>query len=168
MNAGNTVRLTDPAEAGSCVDHGQIGSLVRCAGWIDDPEDALRAAEDALRAAGSGRCAVAVDWDEYGAQWQVLTADQGGVRVVHARYVLNADLDDPDDVETAVADLGEDPRERDVAGLAAAREAAELFGTNPQAMLDADLRYPRLFEEIGTIGGPVPWWDALNLPWPSE
>jgi hypothetical protein len=24
------------------------------------------------------------------------------------------------------------------------------------------------FEEIGVAGGPFPWWDALQLPWPDS
>ena len=118
--------------------------------------------------AGKGCAAVAEDDDEYGAFWVVLAARPGVVRTVHRRYLLHADPYDRRAVRIAVADLGEDPRVRDVAGRDAAREAAEMFGVDAAAVLAAEESSDRAHERMGVVGGPFPWWDALGLTWPGD
>lgn len=122
--------------------------------------------ERLVASAGTCRAAVAEDNDEYGALWVVLSAQDGSVRTVHRRYILNADPEDPADVATALRDLdGVDPRTEDVAGAAAAAAAAELFGVEAGPMLEAERESAAAHEEIGVVGGPFPWWDALELLW---
>lgn len=120
-----------------------------------------------LTVARKACAAVAEDNDEYGALWVVLAARPGALRTVHRRYVLNADPRDPGEVAAQVARLGGDPRRRDVAGPAAARAAAEMFGVDPEPVLAAEAASHRLHESIGVVGGPFPWWDALGLTWPG-
>ncbi len=122
-----------------------------------------------LRAAGTGCAAVAEDHDEYGALWVVLAARPGTVRTVHRRYVLNADPHDGADVATALRDhSGRDPREGEVAGPEAVREAAQMFGVDATAALAAEAEYDRLHERLGVVAGPFPWWFALGLAWPGD
>ncbi|NHA66867.1 hypothetical protein [Phycicoccus flavus] len=118
--------------------------------------------------AGTGCAAVAEDDDEYGACWTVLAARPDVVRTVHRRYLLCADPRDAREVRLAVADLGEDPRVRDVGGPEAAREAAEMFGVDPEPMVQAEAASDLAFERMGTVGGPFPWWWALDLTWPGD
>jgi len=119
-----------------------------------------------LAAVGHGRAVVAEDYDEYGALWVVLAASNGKVRTVHRRYILNADPNDPADVALVLQDFnGNDPRAEDVAGRAAATEAAKLFEVDPAPMADAEDSADSAHEDIGTVGGPFPWWDALGLEW---
>jgi hypothetical protein len=118
--------------------------------------------------AGLARAAIAEDYDEYGALWVVLANDGEGVRTVHRRYVLNADPNDPDDVALTLTDFnGIDPRQNDVAGPEAAAAAAAVFDVNPAAMLAAEAASDTAHEQIGVVGGPFPWWGALQLPWPQ-
>jgi hypothetical protein len=125
--------------------------------------------EYAAVSAGRARVAVAEDNDEYGALWVVLSASDGRATAVHRRYVLNADPHDPSDVALALQDLdGIDPRAVDVAGPAAAAAAAELFEVDPGPMVEAEHDSDSAFKEIGVVGGPFPWWDALSLPWPGS
>lgn len=119
-----------------------------------------------LSEAGEGRAVIAEDNDEFGASWTVLTCEGGAVTVVHRRYVLNADPDDPDEIEAAILDLEGDPRESDVAGASAAAKAARVFELDPDAMVAAEARSGAAWEELGVVGGPFPWWDALGLTWP--
>ncbi|HSE07719.1 MAG TPA: hypothetical protein VLB29_03550 [Nocardioidaceae bacterium] len=129
----------------------------------------LALVEHAATSAGRCRVAVAEDNDEYGALWVVLSASEGRVTTVHRRYVLNADPHDPSDVATALRDLDWiDPREVDVAGADAAAAAAELFEVDPDVMVAAERDSDSAFKEIGVVGGPFPWWDALGLPWPGS
>lgn len=134
------------------------------AGRDIDQVDEVRAQ---LVIAGTGCAAVAEDHDEYGALWVVLAARPGEVRTVHRRYVLAADPADPRAVRLAVAAHGADPRVHDVAGADAAREAAEMFGTDPAPVVAAETASATAFEGIGVVGGPFPWWDALGLTWPG-
>lgn len=120
-----------------------------------------------LSEARKGCAAVAEDNDEYGALWVVLAARPGELRVVHRRYVLNADPYDARQVARQLAHFGEDPRRRDVAGQAAARAAAEMFGVDPRPMMEVEASSDRLYRSIGVVGGPFPWWDALGLTWPG-
>lgn len=94
--------------------------------------------------------------------------DVGGVRTVHRRYVLNADPEDADEVADALAELDADPQVLDQAGPAAAEAAEALFGVDPEPVVRAERDSASAWEEIGTIGGPFPWWSALELPWPAE
>jgi hypothetical protein len=66
------------------------------------------------------------------------------------------------------ATSGEDPRERDIAGPDAAAAAAALFDADPAPAIEAERSSATAYEEIGVIGGPFPWWDALDLPWPQS
>jgi hypothetical protein len=123
--------------------------------------------EHVVSSAGNARAAVAEDNDEYGALWLVLEGRDGRVRTVHRRYILNADPQDPEQVSLALQDLApEDPRSRDVAGDSAAAAAARLFGTDTGAMRRAEAASVTAFQELGIVGGPFPWWDALALTWP--
>jgi hypothetical protein len=116
--------------------------------------------------AGSCRVAVAQDNDEYGALWVVLAVEDGVVRTVHRRYILNADPYRRRQVRRALRDFaGRDPRAEDVAGPEAAAAAAELFGVDRSRMLEAELDSVWAFQKIGVVAGPFPWWDALGLPW---
>ncbi|HLN77480.1 MAG TPA: hypothetical protein VK204_10585 [Nocardioidaceae bacterium] len=122
--------------------------------------------KDMSVSAGTCRVAVAEDNDEFGALWAVLSVRDGVVETVHRRYVLNADPTDPGEVEAALQDLdGVDPRAEDVAGPGAARAAADLFEVEQARMLEAELESTWAFEQIGVVGGPFPWWDALRLHW---
>lgn len=133
---------------------GEISQVETVAGW--------------LAGGGTGRAVIAEDYDEYGALWVVLASADSRVHTVHRRYVLNADPNDLDDVAVAVAELGGvDPRTEDVAGTEAASEAAVLFDVEPAAMLAAEGEADRAYREIGVVGGPFPWWQALRLPWPQ-
>lgn len=117
---------------------------------------------------GTGRVAVAEDNDEFGASWTVLAAENGIVDTVHRRYVLNADPTNRTDVARAIQDLGtSDPRTLDVAGPQAAAAAAALFGVDPGPVVEAEAKSLHVWKELGTVGGPFPWWLALRLPWPG-
>jgi hypothetical protein len=121
-----------------------------------------------LGSLGTGRAAVAEDNDEFGAAWTVLSAENGSVTTVHRRYVLNANPGKRAEIAEAVQDLGGiDPRAQDVAGEHAAAAAADLFGVDPRPLIDAEKRSNHAWEELGTVGGPFPWWSALQLPWPG-
>ena len=127
---------------------------------------------DLLASAGRGRAAIAEDCDEYGARWVVLAVEDGIVRTLHRRYVLNADPHKPREVRRALRSLavdGEvrDPRDDDVAGVGAATEAALLFEVDPRPMIDAEATSDRAFERIGLVGGPFPWLGAVGLVWPG-
>ena len=116
--------------------------------------------------AGNCRVAVAEDNDEFGALWVVLSVTDGLVQTVHRRYVLNADPYRRRDVRRALRALdGMDPRTEDVAGPAAASAAADLFEVDRRPMLEAELDSVWAFQQIGVVGGPFPWWEALRLPW---
>ena len=118
---------------------------------------------------GIGRAAIAEDYDEFGAAWSVLAAEDALVRTVHRRYVLGGDPTDPADIAAAIDDLdGEDPRAGDVTGDQAAVDAAALFGVHASGMLAADALATTSDLIDGSVGGPFPWWDALNLPWPGD
>ena len=122
--------------------------------------------KDLSVSAGTCRVAVAEDDDEFGALWVVLSVRDGVVETVHRRYILNADPNDPAEVEAALQDLdGVDPRTEDVAGPGAAQAGADLFEVEQAPMLEAELESAWAFEQIGIVGGPFPWWDALRLPW---
>jgi len=54
-----------------------------------------------------------------------------------------------------------------VAGAQAAAAAAALFGVDPGPVVEAEIRSDHAWEELGTVGGPFPWWSALQLPWPG-
>jgi hypothetical protein len=120
-----------------------------------------------LATAGKGCAALAEDHDEYGALWAVLAARPGAIRTVHRRYVLNAHPKRPWQVARALADHGTDPRADDVAGATAAREAAEMFGVEAGPVVAAEARADELHRNLGVVGGPFPWWDALGLVWPG-
>lgn len=122
-----------------------------------------------LISAGTCRAAVAEDNDEYGALWVVLSGHGGRVRTVHRRYVLNANPRRRLQVRAAIRSLdGIDPRDEDVAGEPAAASAAELFDVPPGPMVEAERSSGDAYQGIGTVGGPFPWWSALQLPWPGE
>ena len=143
---------------------GDLVRLVARSGEIDQ----VARVEELLAAAGSGRAAVAEDHDEYGALWVVLSADHRAVWTVHRRYVLPADPGDPEAVAAAIEDHGgTDPREADVAGEDAAAAAARLFGVPTGPMVEAERASASAHLELGLVGGPFPWWDALRLPWPG-
>jgi hypothetical protein len=114
------------------------------------------------------RIVLAEDFDEYGALWAVLAVDSGAVRTVHRRYVLNADPDDEDSIAEAISELETDPRTEDIAGDEAAAAVALLFDVDPAAVVTAERESDSAWESIGIIGGPFPWWDALELPWPED
>ena len=114
------------------------------------------------------RAAIAEDLDEFGASWVVLHCREDRTEVIHRRYLLNADPDDDEAVSLAIAALGSDPRTLDVAGPDAARAAAVLFGTDPSRMEQAETASAAAWQEIGIVGGPFRWWDALDLTWPGE
>lgn len=123
---------------------------------------------DLMSSTGALRAVLAEHYDEFGALWAVLAATGDRVSVVHRRYVLNADPDDPEEVALAIRSLEtNDPRAEDVAGPAAAASAAELFGLEPSRMQDAEQESASAWEELGVIGGPFPWWDAMGLNWPG-
>ena len=116
--------------------------------------------------AGTCRAAVAEDNDEYGALWVVLAVDDGAVRTVHRRYILNADPYRRRQVRRALRDFeGRDPRAEDVAGPEAAAAAADLFEVDRNPMLEAELDSVWAYQKIGVVAGPFPWWDALGLDW---
>lgn len=123
---------------------------------------------DTLRTAGQGRVAIAEDNDEFGACWLVASATAGTIEIVHRRYILNADPDDPDEVDGALTDLGTDPRRVDRPGPAAAQAAAVLFAVPAESMITAEQNSAEAWQELGVVGGPFPWWSALGLPWPGE
>lgn len=142
-------------------------------GWIrvvvalDDIEQVERF-QSLLGRLGTGRVAVAEDNDEFGAAWAVLAAENGTIHTVHRRYVLNADPTNRTDVARAIQDLdATDPRTHDVAGAQAAAAAAALFGVDPGPVVEAEAKSHRAWKELGTVGGPFPWWPALQLPWPG-
>jgi hypothetical protein len=112
---------------------------------------------ETLKHVRTARAAFAEDFDEYGALWAVISVDAGEVRTIHRRWVLNADPDDAAQVQRAIEDAGEDPRQGDVRGEQAATEAATLFGADPAAMIDAERASESAYKQIGTIGGPFPW-----------
>lgn len=122
-----------------------------------------------IAAAGNARAVIAEDNDEFGACWAVLASDRGSTRIVHRRYILNADPSDPDDVALALTDFSVegDPRALDVAGTEAARAAALLFGVDAEPVADAERRSANAWEGLGSVGGPFPWWDAMGLIWPG-
>lgn len=120
-----------------------------------------------LAAAHTARIAVAEDNDEFGARWLVARATDGVVEVVHRRYVLNADPEESDEVEAALEDLDGDPRDNDIAGPEAATAAAVAFSVAAPPVVAAEESSAAAWEEIGTVGGPFPWWDALGLQWPA-
>ena len=122
-----------------------------------------------ISSAGQARAVIAEDNDEYGACWAVLAADGGTTRTVHRRYILNADPADPEDVGSALADFEEegDPRIHDVAGTGAVTATAILFGVDPAQVVEAETSSDAAWQELGTVGGPFPWWDALGLIWPG-
>lgn len=141
---------------------------VRLAGYSDDVEAPGQVVEAVLSGLEGARAVLAEDFDEYGARFRVVVAQGGVVRVVYQAYVLNADPGDAGEVEAALGDHDQDPRAEDLTGHAAARAAAEVFGVDPQAMVEADRTYPSTaWEQIGAVGGPFPWWDALRLDWPG-
>lgn len=133
--------------------------------------------EELLRTAGTARLALSEDYDEYGSLWVVLAAQDGHIRTVHRRYVLNADPADATEVAQAVAVLRADPhtgdialpdpRDSDVTGADAAAEAAALFAVAPEAMLAAEEAADETFEILGVVGA-LPWWDALGIPWQGD
>jgi hypothetical protein len=87
---------------------------------------------------------------------------------VHRRYVLNADPADKQEIADALSDLGSDPRSADIAGPRAAAAAAAMFGVPAEPVVAAEAGSATAFEGIGVAGGPFPWWDALQLPWPDS
>lgn len=122
-----------------------------------------------LELAGRSRAAVAEDFDEFGAEWSVLSNRDGQVEILHRHYILNADPAAPDEVSVAISDLGDDdPRIENVDGPDAATAAAREFDRDPAAMLAAEDRADQAWRKLGDVGGPFPWWDALELPWPQE
>ena len=60
-----------------------------------------------------------------------------------------------------------DPRADDVAGPQALADVALLFDADPALVLAAEVRAETAFEQMGTVGGPFPWVDALGLVWPG-
>ena len=123
---------------------------------------------DMVRTAGEGRVAsprtttssVRAGW------WRA--RPRAPSEIVHRRYILNADPADPDEVEGALADLGTDPRRSDLAGPAAAEAAARLFAVPVEPMITAEAESAESWQELGVVGGPFPWWTALDLLWPEE
>lgn len=127
----------------------------------------LPALSGVLRQAGTGRLALDEDYDEFGSLWAVLAATDGEVRTVHRHYILNADPNVPEEVGVALEDLGADPRGQDVAGADAAAAAAALFEAASEPMIEAEAATDSVFDQFGVIG-PLPWWEALGLPWPGD
>lgn len=121
-----------------------------------------------LERAGTARAAVAEDFDEFGASWTVLTSSGGIVTVVHRRYILNADPENPEEVAAALDDLDDDPRADDISGSGAARAAASAFDTDQAVAVAAEGESAGAWRNLNTVGGPFPWWDALGLPWPQD
>jgi hypothetical protein len=42
-----------------------------------------------------------------------------------------------------------------------------VFGCDPARMIEAEQSSASAYLEIGIVGGPFPWRDALALPWPQ-
>lgn len=140
------------------------GGLVRLSRYSSDLEAIAEEITLLLAGLEGARAALAEDFDEYGARFRVLV---GGVGHVYQAFVLNADPEDPEAVEAAADDHEEDPRADDLTGSDAARRAAEVFDVDPTAMVEADRTYrSTAWEQIGVVGGPFPWWDALGLECP--
>jgi hypothetical protein len=130
--------------------------------WVDD-------IQTWLAAFGVARAAISEDDDEFGAQWVVLAAEGGTVRTVHRRYLLNADPNDPAEVKNVLSDFEDgDPRRGDVAGAPAARAAAALFDQEPGPMVAVERATKRAHGGSGVVQQPLPWWEALALPWLDE
>jgi hypothetical protein len=145
---------------------------VRLSTYLTFGVDLVDEIDSLLVSAGHGRAAIAEDRDEFGALWVVLAADDGVTRTVHRRYVLNADPRQRRQVKLALQDFVEDgktqdPRADDVAGAEAAAEAALLFDVAPGPVVAAEAGSGTAFKEIGAVGGPFPWIDALGLVWPG-
>jgi hypothetical protein len=122
-----------------------------------------------LEQVGTARAAFAEDFDEYGALWAVIAVEDGRAWTVHRRWILNADPSDPPEVQRAIDDNGgDDPRANDVTGDRAAEASAVLFGADPASVIAAERSSDSAYTQIGIVGGPFPWWDALRLPWPDE
>jgi hypothetical protein len=138
----------------------------RVSAYLDEPGRLNELLELAV-SVGTARFVVAEDFDEYGALWAVVTAVDSTARVLHRRWILNADPDDEEAVETAIQDNDGDPRASDVTGDAALFAVAQLFGVDISRLSDADEESASAWMQIGVIGGPFPWWDALGLPWPE-
>jgi hypothetical protein len=132
-----------------------------------EPPGLLDEALQALDGVQSGRLAVAEDFDEYGALWAVVRLDGENPTVVHRRWLLSADSRSPDEVTAALSEFDEDPRLKDVTSVDALTDAARLFKTDPSRMLSAEEDSVNAWQSMGVIGGPFPWWDALELPWPE-
>lgn len=125
-----------------------------------------------LASAGEARAAIAEDHDEFGACWVVLSAVDGVARTVHRRHLLNADPRNRRQVRQALKGFDRggrayDPRADDVAGPQALADVALLFDADPALVLAAEVRAETAFEQMGTVGGPFPWVDALGLVWPG-
>ncbi len=125
-----------------------------------------------LATAGNARAAIAEDHDEFGASWTVLSAAGGVARTVHRRYLLNADPRSRRQVRLALRAFERDgrphePRDDDVAGPQALADVALLFDADPARVLAAEVRAEKAFEDMGVVGGPFPWVEALGLVWPG-
>ncbi|GAA5137065.1 hypothetical protein GCM10023339_76850 [Alloalcanivorax gelatiniphagus] len=121
-----------------------------------------------LRRIGTARAVVAEDYDEFGAEWTVLSAVEGDVTTVHRRYLLGVDPRRRRAVARVVRAIGSDPRRADVPGRSAATAAARLFGVDPARVVDAEERSATAHLLMGTVGGPFPWWQSLGLVWPGH
>ena len=137
-------------------------------------DDLAETIEAMIAPAAWARVAMAEDLDEFGARWTVLAKDAAspGIRVVHRRYILNADPSDPVEVNAALQDFVadgvlNDPRSDDVGGPEAATQAAEIFGVSPEQVVAAEAASDTAHEELGVVGGPFPWLDPLGLVWPG-
>ena len=96
----------------------------------------------------------------------------GVARTVHRRHLLNADPRNRRQVRQALKGFDRrgrayDPRADDVAGPQALADVALLFDADPALVLAAEVRAETAFEQMGTVGGPFPWVDALGLVWPG-
>lgn len=105
----------------------------------------------------AGRAVVCEDGDEYGVLFQVWRLDLAGSECVYRAYVQDPELD-PEPRAAA----------RAITGPVAAVAVAELYGVDPQRLLDLEADPSPITDELGLIGTPfMPWLTHLGIAWPE-
>ncbi|MGB3602648.1 hypothetical protein [Gordonia sp. (in: high G+C Gram-positive bacteria)] len=112
---------------------------------------------DFFAGAPAGRAVICEDGDEYGVLFQVWRLDPAGSECVYRAYVHDPD-EDPEPATAARAITGAEP----------AAAAAELYGVDPQVLLDLEADPSPVSDELGVIGTPFePWLSHFGVQWPD-